>query len=337
MNAQGIVDRIPAGVLRNPTEKIVNKTIGQAVNTAVCGAWNSVSTACKSSKAGLEETAKSLLEPLFIEEVKLKESIAETVNEKAQSFLDEMGTRVSEPVLKVIAGPVTRAHVSALKEFSKYMRQQVASGEFTGSASKVAQSIKSAHRELEWFHSGPLADANHICWDMYRDDDLKKLEPLFGNGFTSYDLYSETISSIRDLCHRAVHAFAESLTEAEASETDNKEDVTQGVMLNVVLGKLGHDAKISEREVLVSLLVGILQSPYESQVISTGLTLVSPMQEVISAIPLVSSLIDLEALTEEVLQRILDDNVGALVDSSFGQVETELEACIATIIDGPAN
>ncbi|CAE7634067.1 unnamed protein product [Symbiodinium microadriaticum] len=333
---QGIVDRIPAGVLRNPTEKMLNKMIGQTVNTAVCGAWNSASTACKSAKAGIEEAATSALDPLFQQEVQLKETIAEKLNEKTQPFLEDVGERVCQPVLKVIAAPITKGYMSAMEEFSKYMKTKLAAGEFRGDDVKIAKSIHRAHRELEWFHSGPLADANHICWEMYQADDLKKVAPLFGDGFTSYDLYSETISSIRDLCHRAVHAFGEALKEAP-SDGDKKEDPNQDTLLNEVLTKLGHDGKLSVREILATLLGGMLQSTYEGQVISPSMSLVSPIQETIDAIPVVSSLIDLEALTEEVLQRILDDSVGTFVDSSYGQVEGQLDVCIASILaDGGA-
>jgi hypothetical protein len=326
---QSIVDRIPAGVLRKPTEKFVTKFIDQTVSTAVCGAWNSSSTACKSAKAGIEETCKSLLEPLFEEEVKLKESIAEKVNEKTLPFLEDVGNRVCQPVLKVIAAPISKAYAAAITDFSKYMKAEVAAGKFKGKKKEVKKAIHEAHRELEWYHSGPLAEANHVCWELYVADDLGKVASLFGDGFTTYTLYSETISAIRDLCHRAVHAFATALhDEAQAEEeeeTADSKEKDQDALLTEVLTRFLHDAKLSLKGVLEMLLGGMLQGGYESAVIGPCGDIVAPLQAVIEAIPGVSSLIDLNAMTEEVLQRVLDDAVGTFVESAYGQVEAKLD------------
>lgn len=325
---QSIIDRIPAGMLRRPTEKMVTSFIDQTVSTAVCGAWNSSSTACKSAKAGIEETAKNLLEPLFNEEVKLKEAIAEKVNEKTQPFIEDVGQRVCQPVLKVIAAPISNAYCAAISDFSKFMKAEVAANKFKGDKKVVKKAIHEAHRELDWFYSGPLAEANRVCWALYEADDLKKVAPLFGTGFTTYTLYSETIDAIRDLCHRALHAFATGLEEEKSEEDDN-----QKAILADVLARFLHDAKLSLKGILELLLGGILQGGYESAVITPSGSLVAPLQEVLDAIPGVSSLIDLNALTEEVLQRVLDDAVSSFVESAYGQVEEKLDSVVTEVDD----
>jgi hypothetical protein len=79
--------------------------------------------------------------------------------------------------------------------------------------------------------------------------------------------------------------------------------------------------------VLVAILDGILQSPFETLVITPCLELVKPIQDMIDEIPVpgLSDLFNLSTLSEEVLERFKGDCVGAIVDGSYGKVAAQIE------------
>lgn len=309
---QDVIDNIPAGPLRNVSEKAVRKTVDAAVIGAVASAWSTASEACKASKATLEGAVTELLTPLFDEEVKLKEAIAEKTGEKVNPFLEDVGGRICEPVLGVCVSAITDAYVASAKGLMSHMKELIDSGAFEGGEAKVAKTIKTCHRSVEYCYSGPLEESYKICWEMYTGK-LSNLDKVFqGGDFSTYDLYSNTMDEIRALAHRAVHAFA-----TDVNTSDNLAG-----LLNDVMGRFIHDAKLSMKDLLNGILGDMLASPVETLVLTPSLTLVAPLQEMLDAIPVpgLSDLFSLETLTEEVVGRVLEDGVSTLVDASYGKV-----------------
>jgi len=317
---QDVIDNIPDGPLRNMTEKGVRNMVDATVTGAVSSAWSSASEACKGSRATLEGAVTDLLTPLFEQEVTLKESIAEKTGEKVNPFLEDVGGRVCEPVLDVCVSSITEAYVSAAQGMQAFLKKQIDDGEFNGDAAKVAKAIKKCHRAVDKNHHGPLEESYKICWELYSSK-LKTLDKLFDGDFSTYDVYSNTMDEIRDLSHRAVHAIATGISKFEGDEKDFNG------LLKDVMTKYMHDTKLSMKDVLNGILGGMLASPVETGVLTPALTLVAPVQEVIDAIPVpgLADLFSLEALTEDVVGRGVDDAVGTLVDASFGKVESTLD------------
>jgi hypothetical protein len=317
---QDVIDNIPAGPLRNITEKGVRKMVDATVIGAIASAWSTSSEACKASKATLEGAVTELLTPLFEQEVTLKEAIAEKTGEKVNPFLEDVGGRVCEPVLNICTSAITDAYVASAKGFASFMKKQIDDGDFEGDAAKVAKSIKKCHRAVEFNHHGPLEETYKICWEMHTGK-LKALDKLFDGDFSSYDLYSNTMDEIRGLAHRAVHAFATGIDEFEGDEKDFNG------LLNDVLVRYTHDAKLSMQDLLNGILGDMLAAPMETVVLTPSLTLVAPLQELLDSIPVpgLADLFSLEALTEEVVGRVFEDAVGTLVAASFGKVESTFD------------
>ena len=313
---QDVIDNIPAGPLRGATETGVRKMVYATVVGAVASAWSTTAEACKASRATLEGAVTELLTPLFEQEVTLKEAIAEKTGEKVNPFLEDVGGRVCEPVLEVCVSSITDAYVSSAKGMHTFIKQQIDDGEFDGDATKVALAIKKGHRSVERNYHGPLEETYKICWELYTGK-LKALDKLFDGDFSTYDVYSNAMDEIRDLAHRAVHAFSTGIAEFEGDEKD------YNALLNNVMRKYLHDAKLSMKDLLNGILGGMLASPMESTVLTPSLTLVGPLQEMLDAIPVpgLADLFSLEGLTEDVVGRGLDDGVGTLVEASYGKVE----------------
>jgi len=313
----GVIDGIPAGPQRGAVVNMVRKSVDTTCMAAVGAAWNGSVQACNGLKTSLESAVRSLITPVLEQEVTLKIKISETTSNNVNPFLSDVGGRICRPVLKACASPITRAYVAAVQGFTNFMRKQIADNSF--SKDNFDSNIRWAHRSVEYWWSGPLEDTNRICWALYTSD-LTDVAAFFADGFTSYSLYSLVLDGIRDLTHRAIHAFD---TAYKEGETDNLER-----LLNGIIAKYVHDAKLSLKSVLTAILGGILQSPIETLVFTPCLELVKPIQDVIDAIPVpgLSDLFNLSTLMGEVLHKVLDDGVAALVSGAFGDVASQIDA-----------
>lgn len=313
----GVIDNIPAGPQRHVLCNLVRKTVDTTVIAAVGAAWKSSVEACKGLQSTLETTVRQLLAPIFEQEVKIKEDIASKTNATVSPFLEDVGGRICRPVLRACANPITRAFVAAVQGFADYMKKHINDGSFK--KENFDSNINWAQRSVEYWWSGPLEDSNRICWALYTSD-LTDVAVFFVGGFTSYSLYSDVLDSIRDLTHRAIHSFETAAREAELQGLDR--------ILDEILSKYVHDAKLALKGLLIAILGGILQSPVETLVFTPCLELVKPIQDIIDAIPVpgLSQLFNLSTLMEEVLQRFLDDGVASIVNGAYGDVAGQIDA-----------
>jgi hypothetical protein len=310
------LDEVPEGPAKSTTINMVRKNVDLAVISAVNAAWTGVVSSCIAMSDALEESVKSLLAPLAENEVKLKEKVSSTVNDKVMPFLEDVGGRLCQPLLAACSTPITKSYASSVKGFSEFMKEKIKDGAYTEST--MSANIREAHRSVNYWWSGPLKETNEIAWNIYAND-LADVVSFFGAGYTPYSLYSEVLDSIRDLTHRAIHAFATATEEAKFEG--------QEAILNDVLAKFVHDAKLSMKNVLNNILAGILQSPFETLVMTPSLELVKPIQDMIDEIPVpgLSDLFNLSSLTEEVLEKFKEDSVGAIVDGAFGKVADQID------------
>ena len=310
------LDEVPEGPAKNTTVNMVRKNVDMAVIAAVNAAWGAAVQSCLAMKDTLEETVKSSLEPIFEQEVKLKEKISSTASDTVTPFLEDVGGRLCQPLLAACATPITKAYGSSVKGFGDFMKEKVKDGAYT--ADTMAENTRRAHMSVNYWWSGPLKDTNEIAWNIYAND-LADVITFFGAGYSPYSLYSEVLDSIRDLTHRAITAFAAAVEEAKYEG--------QEAILNGVLAKFVHDAKLALKGVLENILDGILQSPFETLVITPCLELVKPIQDMIDEIPVpgLSDLFNLSSLTEEVLEKFKGDCVGAIVGGAFGKVSAQID------------
>lgn len=310
------LDEVPEGPAKYTTINMIRKNVDVAVMAAVVAAWNGAVAACGPIKEPLENTVRSALSPLFEQEVALKAKISATTNETVTPFLQDVGGRLCQPVLAACSVSITRGYVTSVKGFSEFMREKIKENGFAKDT--CASNILWAHRYVGYWWSGPLKDTNQVCWKIYTSD-LTDVITILGAGYTSYSLYSEVIESIRDLTHRALEAFHKAVIEADYQG--------QEAILGTILVKFVHDAKLAMKIVLNKILGGILQSPFETLVITPCLELVKPIQDMIDEIPVpgLSELFNLSSLTEEVLEKFKSDCVAAIVEGAFGKIASQIE------------
>lgn len=308
---------IPAGPQKNTAVSIVRKTVDTAVVAAVAACWSASVAACEGLRATLETTVKGLLTPVFEQEVVIKEKIVSSISGTVNPFLADVGGRVCRPLLKIASSAITKSFCAAIKGYALKMRDKIEHGQFAEAS--FASNIKWADREIEYWWSGPLEEANRICWSIYTSD-LVEVAALFSSGgFTPYSVYSDALESIRDLTHRAHFKFSTRVLEAGYAG--------QEAILNEVLADMVHDAKIAENAILNSILNSILQPSVESNVIVPCGELVQPVQDAIDAIPLpgLSDLFNLPNLVEEVVTTIVEGGVSAIIEAASGEVNSQID------------
>jgi len=207
--------------------------------------------------------------------------------------------------------------VAAVGGFAAFMKKQIQDGSFT--KENFESNIKWSHRSVEYWWSGPLEETNRLCWKLYSSD-LADIAAFF-SGYSTYSLYSDTLDAIRDLTHRAIYAF-----ETKVREMDSYTNLEK--VLDEILSKYIHDAKLAERNLLNQILGGILREPIESGVVTPCLELTKPIQDVIDAIPVpgLADLFNLTSLVEEVLGAIIDGGIESIVSGAFGEVAQQIES-----------
>lgn len=306
-----VIYDIPSGPARGAIVRLVRSTVNTNVVAAVGAAWNAGVAACQGLRGTLESAVKSLLDPIFEQEVSLKAQVVDKVGAVVNPFMEDAGGRICQPVFRVCSSDITKSYVSAIGELHAFMKDKMSGGELD--ADKFAHTMKYAHWYMDYWWSGPIHKTNQVVWKIYTSD-LTEIAGYFSGGFSAYSLYSDTLDAVRDLAHRALYSFEAA---AKTSDYTNLEAIWADTG-----SKMVHDAKLSEKALLVAVLTAILQPMIEENVIKPCVELVAPIQDVINAIPVpgLSDLFNLSDMVEECLGSIVDNGLAALTEGASGEV-----------------
>lgn len=182
----------------------------------------------------------------------------------------------------------------------------------------LTSNLSRASREVGYWWSGPLEDTNRICYELYNGT-LSAVAQLFVGGFSTYEVYNMVLEKNRALVLAGIYTFGERLKESEGS-------VDQKALLNEMIAKMLHDAKIFEQEVLCAVIGGVLSEPITTNVTTPSTELVAPIQAVINAIPGLSEFFNLQSMLEEIIGSVVDGAVGAIVDGGFADISNQIDA-----------
>lgn len=298
--------------------KSVQKSVNAAVLAAASKAWASTLASCLPLRDPLEAQVRGSLQELRAQEAQLAEAVLVLGKEPAELFLRRSQQRMCASVLRSCEHPVTNAFVTSIHGLSDYMSEQIREGTFARECFQA--SMVASHRSVEDWWSGPLEDANQVCWAMYTDD-LTDISAYFVAGYSAYNLYSEVLDACRRLAHQALSMFSRL---AEQSDYLNLELILKRVLFMVI-----HDAKVCLREVLHNILVGLLQSAFEAEVVAPCVRQARPLQSVVDAAPAsVAGLLSVRACCESALWALLHQEVAALVQASHADNCAEIDTTI---------
>lgn len=88
--------------------------------------------------------------------------------------------------------------------------------------------------------------------------------------------------------------------------------------------QLLHDAKIAEQEVLCAVISCLLVEPIATNVTQPCTELVSPIQDVIDALPGLGEFFNLQDMLESIIATLAVGSVGAIVDGGFCEMNNQI-------------
>jgi hypothetical protein len=314
-----LLNEVYNGIAPGPTKGamilMLKKSVDTTVGASVEAAWHAGNSACLSMRGALESSVKAALGPIFEKEVGVKEHITRNISGKINPFLADVGGRVCTPIFRCVSNPFTSAFSATVRGVAARMRTKITNEEFK--VDVLEQNLRQASREVNYWWSGPLEETNRLCYELYNGK-LSDVASLFSGGYGLYDLYNTVLEKNRALAQAAIYTFGQRLKESEGA-------VDQKTILNEVLAKMLHDAKICEQEVICGILGSLLSEPIATNVTTPCTELVAPIQAVIDAIPAVSEFFNLSSMLEDIIDNVVEGAVGAIVDGGFNDISRQLD------------
>jgi len=303
------------------TVDLVRKTIGSSVKAACGGAWVSSANAVRSLSSSIQSSVKDLLSPLLEKQKGFKETIAGKIGGTINPFLADKGAALLRPILNVMFKPVTEAFILSVKGFHTHMSGKISSNEFA--AARFQSTLDYSDWQMDWW-SGPIGQSYHTIHRMYSSD-FAEVASLLVGGITPYTVYNMVNDKLKLIIHRAVFTFgslAKSISESELAS-----------VLGHVTGLLFHDIMIMIKTTVFDVLKAILDAPLTELVLKPCGELIAPIQETIDSIPIpgLSLLFDLGSMLNEVVYKIEDGAVEAIISGSLRDIKTSIDVACSEI------
>jgi len=310
-----VYNNIPTSPTKSAVVSMLRKSVDTTVLASVGAAWSAGMSACESMKSALEGAVKQALAPIFEKEVAIKEKVTNSISSKINPFLADVGGRICTPIFRTCATPFTRAFAATIKGVTTKMRAKIDNNDFK--ADVLEQNLKWAAREVSYWWSGPLEETNKLCYELYNGK-LSDIAQLFTGGYSLYDLYNTVLEKNRALAQAAIYTFGKRLKESEGS-------VDQKGILNEVIAKMLHDAKLYEQDLVCTILGSVLAQPIATNVTTPCTELVAPIQAMIDALPGLSEFFNLQSMLEDIIGNVVNGAVGAIVASGFNDISRQID------------
>jgi hypothetical protein len=312
-----IYNDIPSGPTRSQAISTIRKIVNSAVVTAVSAGWQAVMGAVDASKSAYEASVKEALSPVFEAEENLKTQIIESVGAIVNPVMEDVGSRLCQPVFSASVAHVSSAFTWAIKGFHEAMSARVA--RIAEDTNSLREECDRAQREVDWWYSGPLGKSNDILWRMYHSD-LSAIADCFMGGYTAYNVYYDTQDQLRRLLHNAIYTF-EHIT---AEGTDPNAAFAQAMT------RLGNDAKVYEMECLSSVMLGLVNSTVDEQVIGPSKETVQPINDLVPDV--VKPFMNIENMTQQVIKRIVRNAMEAIVTGGLGAEQEKIDNTVGELM-----
>ena len=293
------------------TIDLIRKSVRASVQGAAKGAWLAGVGALRTLSPEVKASVGKLIGPVIEKQKEFKDKIVSTISGTIDPFLADKGAALLKPILNVIFKPVTEAFVLVVKGFHTHMTNKISSNEF--SAARFESALHQSDYQMDWW-SGPLHKSYELAYRMYTSD-MATVADLFSSGISPYTVYCMVRDKMQAIAHRAVCTFgslAKSISEGEMAS-----------VLSHVTALLFHDCLLMVRSVIADVLTAILAGPITEMVITPAGKLIAPLQEMVDAIPVpgLSTLMDLNAMLQDVVDGIEGNAIDALVSKSVASMK----------------
>ena len=288
---------------------------------------NGISAACKPAisaalaAAGpvittISEFLAKGLEPIFEAEQGVINKVITIVSETARPTVEGLGKDKLSAIMSAMFIEIEKAFVAGIKGW--HTKMMVKAEGYTNDEHFQQIVVKQTERYLDyWWSENILDESIRILYDMDNvSNPLYRYKDCLPPPLSFWDLYWMSRDTLKLLMRNAI------LTLKNAKPGNNAE--CKAAVENVT-GKLVHDAKVVLRQLLVQLLRRLLIWFVEELVIKPAKKLIEPVVETVAALPPpINQLFDLNAILVEVVDGILVQCLGNLVDAS-------IQSCYAAI------
>lgn len=312
-----ILNEIIGGIAEGPakalTIDLIRKTIGTSVKAACSTAWTTSASAIRGVSGKIQSQVKDMIAPIIEKQNELKDKIVEKISGKINPFLSDKGAALLRPVLNVVFKPVINSFANTAKNFHALLSAKINEKEF---ADNFDSALSRCDWQLDWY-SGPNHSAYYLVWKMYTSD-MAELLSILSGGITPSTIYNIIMDKIRLLLRRGIYTFGKLAKSVNPSEYLS--------VLSHVMGLFFHDVYLFIKDTVLTVLKSILDGPIQENVVTPCQELISPIQEIVDAIPIpgLSTLLDLPTLLGDVVGSIEDEALNALVSGSLGDIKTTL-------------
>ncbi|RYG67429.1 hypothetical protein EON64_07455 [archaeon] len=309
-----VINGIVEGPAKAMTVDIIRKSIGTTVKSACSSAWISSASAVRSVSGKIQDQVKELISPVLEKQQEFKTMIVDKISGKINPFLQDKVGSLLTPVFKVIFKPIITAFTHAAKGFMAHMKEKISSNDFAKAS--FDKTLEYVDWQMDWY-SGPVHDAYAVVWRMYTSD-MTALLSILSGGITPYSVYNMVNDKLKIILHRAVHTFGQ-LARSNVETEYN-------AVLNHVMGLFFHDIVVMVKSTVMDILTAILSAPINELVIAPCQELVTPLQEMIEAIPIpgLSTLLDLPTMLEEVVGSIEGSALEAILSPSVSELKSSV-------------
>jgi hypothetical protein len=303
-----------SGYARNAAENAIRTPISASVKAAVGGQWTGATGAASGSMDTIKSTVQSNIAPVIEQKLKLKQGIVDAVNGVVQPILAEKAGAVLKPILTKACSPIGKAFAKFTIDFKEKMTEKIGNGEL--SDTKFESGMRSVEYGMYWV----MYKAYDIVYDMCFNGlaDLMNLIP----GVSMSSVYYMCRDAMNAVHYNAAYTFSKLAKESGNYEVANLETV-----LATVMRKMVHDCKLAAKVLIVQFLRVLLDTPVQELMIKPAKALVAPMQAQIDTIPVVNTFLNLTDMTSHVIEKIVKDNLSAIVQAGFiTQMDSEFDS-----------
>jgi hypothetical protein len=296
--------KLPANAMRSAAEAAIRNPIEITIKGAVGGSWTTAVSSVSSVSATIKNSVSQNIAPIIEQKVALKVKIVDLVNGVVQPILADKGGAVLRPVLAKCCSPIAKAFVKAATDFNEEVTKLIGDNKFSEA------NFDSSARQLEY----------RMYWNMYKSYDI--VYDMCFNGFADimaclgnismYSVYYMCKDALNEVYYNAVYTLTKFM-----KESNNYDLANQQTILADTMRKMVHDCKLATNRLIVKFLRMLLDTPVLELMIKPAKALVEPIQATIDAIPVINTLLNLTALTEETIEKIVKDSLTTLVQSGF--------------------
>lgn len=281
--------------------------------------WKTVRAAAEASQPTIEAKVKENGGPLFEKQKEFKDKIVGMINDTTGPFLADVGGRLLRPFLDIAVRPIARIFGDSIRGFQLYNAKKIESSAYA--PGQVDSTLSDLSWRITWwgdeYVSSPFGPSyrliNKLCWE-----ELYPLNPLFEalSGFDCWTVYNSCQDNLQMLGNRAIYTLGKYLK----SFPDNP---TAAVMQ--IMNKFLHDAKLMVKHVIKEIFNFMLDSTVNQTVRTPAMVLIAPLQELIDAIPVVNDLIKLPDMLSEVIDRVVDNGIDAVLEGGLAHIDEHMD------------